>query len=416
MSKQLEGSYSRLIENYFFLAALQATNFLIPLIILPYLVRVLGMERFGLIAFAQAFTQYFIIITDYGFNLSATREISIYRGDHKRVSVIFCSVMVIRFVLLVVCAMVFFAIISGFSKFQIEWELYLFSFGLVVGNLLFPVWFFQGMEKMKYITYFNLSSKIVSLVAILFFIQRASDYLYVPLINSVGLWFSGLASLLLIKKQFKVGFILPSRKYLTKYFLDSTSFFLSRISLSIYTATNTFALGIFTNNQMVGLYSSAEKLYLALQQLYTPLVNTLYPYISRNKNITLFKRVFFYTNLINTGILLIVFTFAPEIVNLLFGEGMEVIIFLLRVFSIIAFVMVPSILLGFPLLAALGLTNYANGSVILGSMIHLSGLAILISFNQISVYSVVYMVLLTETIVIIIRIMGAAKLRKISVT
>ena len=95
---------------------------------------------------------------------------------------------------------------------------------------------------------------------------------------------------------------------------------------------------------------------------------------------------------------------------------MEVTIFLLRVFTVIAFVMVPSILLGFPLLAALGLTNYANGSVILGSMIHLSGLAILISFNQISVYSVVYMVLLTETIVIIIRIMGAAKLRKISVT
>jgi len=218
MSKQLEGSYSRLIENYFFLAALQATNFLIPLIILPYLVRVLGMERFRLIAFAQAFTQYFIIITDYGFNLSATREISICRGDHKRVSVIFCSVMVIRFALLVVCAIVFFAIISGFSKFQIEWELYLFSFGLVVGNILFPVWFFQGMEKMKYITYFNLSSKIVSLVAILFFIQRASDYLYVPLINSVGLWFSGLASLLLIKNQFKVGFILPSRKNLTKYF------------------------------------------------------------------------------------------------------------------------------------------------------------------------------------------------------
>ncbi len=65
------------MKNVASLSTLQAITYLLPIIILPYLFRVIGPEKFGLIAFAQAFVQYFMILTDYGFNISATKEISL---------------------------------------------------------------------------------------------------------------------------------------------------------------------------------------------------------------------------------------------------------------------------------------------------------------------------------------------------
>ena len=74
------------MTNVASLSMLQTITYLLPVIILPYLFRVIGPEKFGLIAFAQAFVQYFMILTDYGFNVSATKEISLYRDEHAKVS------------------------------------------------------------------------------------------------------------------------------------------------------------------------------------------------------------------------------------------------------------------------------------------------------------------------------------------
>ena len=204
--KVLTGSPTRkrLTSNFFSLSVLQALNYILPLITLPYLVRVLGPEKYGLISFAQAFIGYFTILTDYGFGLSATREISIHREDEKKVSEIFSSVMIAKIFLGILSFIILGLVLLSVPKFGNEWLLYIFTFGTVLGNIFFPVWFFQGMEKMKWITILNVISKVIFTICIFIFIHSESDYLYVSLINSLGYLVAGIISLIVVFKNFKI--------------------------------------------------------------------------------------------------------------------------------------------------------------------------------------------------------------------
>ena len=119
-ASQQQSGVHRLFENIASLSVLQAVNYILPFVTVPYLVRVLGPDRFGLVAFAQAVMQYFIIFTDYGFNLSATREIASHRGDKQRVAQVFSTVMVVRLGLAVVGLGVLLLMVVLFDKFRSE--------------------------------------------------------------------------------------------------------------------------------------------------------------------------------------------------------------------------------------------------------------------------------------------------------
>ena len=271
----------RLLENFFSLSFLQGANYLLPLITLPYLVRVLGPEKYGLIAFAQAFTAYFQILTDYGFNLSATREISINRENEEKISEIFSSVMVIKFGLLILSFIIMSSIVFAFEKFRRDWLIYFLTFGMVVGQTLFPVWFFQGMERMKYITFLNITAKLIFTISIFIFIRNASDYIYVPLINSLGSMVAGLLALRIVFKDFGVSFTIPDLDAVKHQLKEGWHIFVSMIAISLYTTSRIFLVGIFTNNTITGYYAIAEKLMNIIQTFpLVPLLQTMYPRLS----------------------------------------------------------------------------------------------------------------------------------------
>lgn len=394
----------RLFSNFFSLSVLQTANYILPLITLPYLVRVLGPEKFGLIAFAQAFIQYCNILTDYGFNLSATREISIHRDSKEKLNEIFSSVMIIKVALLVISFIIMTIIVFSFEKFRQDWLIYYLTFGMVLGQVLFPVWFFQGMERMKYITYLNITAKLIFTIAIFVFVTAEADYLKVPIFNSAGYIVAGIISLYLIRKEFKTKLKFCKFENVNNYFKDSTQFFLSRVSVSIYTSSNAFVLGLFTTNVAVGYYSMAEKLYQAIQYLYTPLTQTLYPYITKSKNTKLFKKLFKLVVLMNFILVFVIFIFSSNIFYLLFAEGTSLeSIKVFHIFLVVMIVVVPSIMLGYPFLAAMGYPVYANKSVIYGSLIHFVGLFILILIGNIQPVTVALMVFITESCVFLLR-------------
>jgi len=390
---------------------MQGANFILPLLTLPYLVRVLGAEKFGLLAFATTTVNYFVIITDFGFNLSATREISVHRDDPDKVNEIFNSVMQVKLFLMLVSFALLSLLVFSFDKFRQDSIVYFLTFGTVVGQVFFPVWFFQGMERMKYITYLNILSKLIFTFAIFIFVHKQEDYLFVPALTALGFIVAGVWSLTLIKKDFGVKFRLVSFTIARDYFMDSSQYFLSRVSVSIYTSSNAFVLGLFTNNTVVGYYAMAEKLYQALQGLYLPLVNAIYPFIAKGRNISLFKKIFSFAVIGNFILIAFLFLASGQLLRLVFGLNAGVMTEdVFRVLLVAALIVVPSILLGYPFLGALGKARHANLSVVYGSVIHFILLSLLILTNHVEGFNVAVAVLFTESIVFSYRLYFAKEL------
>ncbi len=248
------------MKNVASLSVLQAITYFLPVIILPYLFRVIGPEKFGLIAFAQAFVQYFMILTDYGFNISATKEISLYREEHVKVSNAFSSVMTVKIALAALSLLTMGIIVYFIPKFRNDWMVYVFSFGTVVGNTLFPVWFFQGKEKMKHIADLNIIGGIVYAALIFIFVRQPSDYLMVPLANSCVFLITGIMGQYIVFRRFRVSFKFQGYENIRKQLRGGWDIFISIAAINAYTTTRVFTVGLLTNNTLTGLYSIAERI------------------------------------------------------------------------------------------------------------------------------------------------------------
>ena len=371
----------RLLSNFFSLSVLQVFTYVLPLLTLPYLVRVLGTENFGLVMFAQSFIIFFNILVDYGFNLSATREVSINRESKEKLTEIFSSVMSIKLILIGISFAILSIIIFSFDNFSDHVDLYYLTFLLVIGHALFPIWYFQGLEKMKYITIVNITSKLIFTIAIFIFIQNEADYILVPILNGLGVIIGGLLSLWIVRKDFKQGFQLQSFKILTMYFKDSSQFFLSRLSSVGYSNINTFLAGILLSPVFVTYYYLADKVVSVILSLFSPVVQTIYPYLAKKYNFMFLIRLLSILMLASLFIVSLGFLFTDLISIILFDEINSIFKNLFHVILPIIPISILYVMLGAPLLLARGFKKEFNLSIIYGFVIHLLLLSILYYYN-----------------------------------
>lgn len=391
----------RLLENFISLGALQIVSYIIPLLTLPYLSRILGVDKFGLVFFAQAFMMYFMVITDFGFELSATREVAVNRHNINSISNIFNSVMILKFLIIILCYIILCISYLFIPKIHDNWLLFQLSFLMVIGYAIYPVWFFQGMEHMKYITFLNILAKTIFLVLIFIFVHSNDDYILVPLLNSLGFFISGIIGLYFAVKRFNVKLYIPKLQSLKKQFCYSSEFFLSRISVTALSNTNTFCLGLISSNTMVGYYVAAEKICSAIKALQIPLKGALYPYISKYRDIETYKKVFKLAFIANVLVCLLMFIFAKYFITLFYGVEMQEAYKILRIFCFVVLITAPSTLIGYPLLGAMGYTKEANRSVVYASIFHVLGLCLLFMCKSLTAYSIVYMTLCSELLLFI---------------
>lgn len=327
----------KVLSNVLSLSWLQAITYVLPVIILPYLFRVIGPDKFGLIAFAQAFVQYFIILTDYGFSVSATKEISLCHNDRHKIAKVFSAVMAIKIVMVLVSSIILALVIFLTPKFKSDWLVYALSFGTVIGVTLFPVWFFQGVETMKYIAYLNIFGEFIYVFLIFLSVKKPQDYLLVPFITSCASLITGFMGQYVVCDRFGISFQWPGYKDLWRQLKAGWNIFISILAINTYTTTRVFAVGLLTNNTLTGFYSIAEKIANVAQTFpLSSFSQAIFPRLSkifhRNKEkaFELMKQIQFITINISLICLPIIFILAPFIVKLVCGSKYPEVIASLR--------------------------------------------------------------------------------------
>lgn len=332
------------LNNFISLFTQQSIYYLLPLLVLPYLIRTIGTEKLGLIAFAQAFVQYFVIFTDYGFSLTATKKISLCGEDKKEASNIFSSVITVKMILSAISFLILLLFINFIPKFKNDWLVYIYSFGAVIGNTLFPIWFFQGKEKMNYIARINIICGLLYVTSIFIFVRGSESYIYVPLLNSLFFMIAGLCGLYIAFTKFELKFVFQKYKNIRVELKTGWNIFISIVAINAYTATRIFTVGLLTNNTLTGFYSIAEMIANFIQTFpLSSLSQAIYPRMIKifDKNklraIKLMNKIQKNTTIGYAMTLPFLFIAATPIVRVICGEAFPQVILLLRLLLFPAF-------------------------------------------------------------------------------
>ena len=400
-------------KNLSYLFILQNFNYIIPLLLLPYLTHTLGAENFGKITFVQAFITYFILLTDFGFNISATQDIVRSRTNKIALSKVFWSITITKSLLGFASLIILLILLIIVPKLQHMYILFLIASTGILSTILFPLWLFQGLEKMSYITLFNVIPKVFVLTFTFIFVRLKSDYALALFIQSLGTLLSALACTIFIFNQKIVHLYYPNISNIKSTIAEGWHIFASSLATNIYTTTNTVVLGFLSSNAAVGIFSASEKIIRAIisllssiSQVTFPRINTYYQE-SEEKALNFGNKVLKYTFLSSFLIGVLLFVGAPLIVKVLFGikQFAEVII-ILRISSFIPCFATCNGILATNFLITFGLKKYLFKVVALGGLFSLLTIVPTVIFAQargVAVVATLTEILITLMLLIIFK-------------
>lgn len=394
----------RIVRNIFSLGVLQIANYIVPLLGWPLMGRMLGVEQFGVIMMLLAICAMANILTDFGFNLSATHTIAQDRENKDKVAQLLGNIFAIKGILaLLSCFIVTVYMLQQFQQDSVDiWTFVLVNLTVVV-QAFSSLWFFYGIEKMSQITKVNIVAK-VSYVVILFLVLPI--FLHINVVLLCFLISQLLITVLCIRLIKKEGYFIkmPKAEMLWHEIKYSFGFFISRVAVSVYTLANTLVLGHFNGAAVAGLYGAAEKLYGAGNGVAGMVSQAVYPYMVKHSNLKLLLQIAIGLAIsVMIGAYILSF-FSEDLIVLLFGEEFRMANEYFKVFLIILCLSSVSMLFGYPAFSVVKKVQWANYTVVIGALLYLVGLLVLFYKNAITAIDILNLVLLIEIIILCLRV------------
>ncbi|MBP7611772.1 MAG: oligosaccharide flippase family protein [Paludibacter sp.] len=384
------------VENYFFMTVLQVLNTLFYVLIYPYLIRTLGAESYGLYVFAMSIVTYFVSFVGFGFDLPAVKIIAQYPTDEKLKAHTLSCIYTAKIYLEILSLIVFSIIIFSVPYLRNNWALLFICFSQTLTNIIFPQWYFQGLQKMRIVTYVQLGLKLISLPFIFLTIHTSNDINAFALIASITSIAGGFGAAVIIRFYDRIRIQLMPFGAVKKWFAEATPFFLSSSASLIKEQSVAILIGVFFGMKDVAIYDLANKIVAVPRLLLTSINGALFPNIVSKFSTALIKKILRYQVYLCLFIIGLIALFGKWVLLLMGGVSLVgsyplaiilsvTILPWLIVSSFIYFIFVPNnnyyfvtknqvvALISFVVYAAIGLLFVDNISV-LAAALSLSGL------------------------------------------
>ena len=370
-----------IVKNIILLYGFSIAKIIFPLMTLPYLTRVLNVNTYGVVSYVKNIMIYIQIVIDFGFMLSGTKEIVEVRDDKKKLGkiagdILFARILlsiIVLIILIILCAIL--PILKAYTGYT------LISFVSVFLSIFLFDYVFRGIEEMQVITLRFVIMKGIATAFTFILVKNDSDIFWIPILDCIG---SAVAVIMVFielkKRNITIGF--TSLKEVINKLIESAIYFTSDMATTAFGALNTVLIGAFLSATDVAYWDLCMSIVSAVQALYSPINNGIYPDMVKSKDFNVIKKSLkIFMPIIIFGC---IFTFiiAKYALLILGGSQYTKGADLLRSLTPVLLFSFPSMLLGWPTLGAIGKVKEVTFTTIITAIIQIIGLVALIILHQ----------------------------------
>ena len=411
---KMKNQAKTLVNNTIMLYIMTVAKLVIPLISLPYLTRVLSVDCYGTVAFVKSLISYFQIFIDFGFLLSATKDIINLLKKKENPSKIIGDSLYSQILL---CIISLFALVICFFCFDIlkGYELYTFLSWIVCTLTIFLFeYVFKAYEQMGKIALRYVLMKVLALILTLIFVKSDKDILLMPIFDILASIVAIIMVAFQLKKlEIKITFNIKRIKEAWCSLSKSFVYFVSNFATTAFSALNTILIGLFLSKSDVAFWSVSMQLIGVVSALYNPIITSAHPAMLKEKNLNIIHKIMLiYMPLIFIGCILVVLL-GDWAVTLVFTEKYLMSSTLFKILIPVLIFSFPAMLYGWPCLDAINKTKETTFSTICGALIQIIGLGILMIFGQFNLINLAIVRGITEFVFFLIRICIVYKNKKL---
>lgn len=363
-------------RNIGYMLVAQAGSFLAPLITLPYLTRVLGLEHYGMFAFGLALTTYLGLITQFGFNLSAVPQISRHRADAGMLAKILIAVLGSQVAFFVLLAAITVLACWMLAPDALRPIIYCFLPNVIGMSLLIP-WFHQGLEKTASVASLLLLGRLSSIPFVFILVKGPDDAWIAALLHSAGVIVAGGLSIGVAIRRSRLPWSGLDVRLARDLIRESYPLFVTNAAASLYTTSVPMLVGLVSGAANVGLYNAAQVFRNIATQLMGAIFQVLYPRSIRYYDEDHAEMKRFLNRYLMACLLLAVvgaattIALAPLLILLVAGPEFSQAVPVLRILIVSVVIAVANNFLGVQSLVPFGLKSKLSRLVMLSGLISL---------------------------------------------